>query len=166
MNGVEQVSAGHLVDVARTVLDLAARRGDRLAVAESLTGGTVLGTLTAVPGSSRSVVGGVVSYATEVKRQLLGVTAPLVISAECAEQMARGVRESLDADWAVATTGVAGPDPQEDQPVGTVYVAVAGSEGTASRRLALTGDRQEIREATVQAALALLRDALEGRFDD
>ena len=97
--------------------------------------------------------GGVVSYATEIKRELLGVHAEHVVSAECAEQMARGVRDLLGATWGVSTTGVAGPDTQDGQPVGTVFVGIAGPTGVRVHRLALSGDRDEIRTATVAEAL-------------
>jgi PncC family amidohydrolase len=130
--------------------------GGSVATAESITGGELAAALSAGPGASESFLGGVVSYATEVKRDVLGVTAEQVISAECAEQMATGVRRLLKADWALATTGVAGPARQEDQPVGTVFVGVAGPEGVRSVRLDLgdlDGDRTAIRGATCRAAL-------------
>src|SRR5690348_4767165 len=111
---------------AAGVLARLRERGETLACAESLTGGGLAAALTAVPGASASMRGGVVSYATEVKRTVLGVTAELVISAACAEQMAVGVRDLLGATWGLSTTGVAGPDTQEGQPVGTVFVGVIG----------------------------------------
>ncbi len=118
-----------------------------------------------MPGASRSFVGGVVSYATRVKVSVLDVPPDVVerhgvVSEECAAAMARGVRRRLEATWGVATTGVAGPDGQDGLPVGTVWVAVAGPERPRARLLALTGDRREIREATCEAALALLQDLL------
>lgn len=124
-----------------------------VACAESLTGGELASALSAAPGASETFRGGVVSYATEVKRDLLGVTAERVISAECAEQMAVGVRRLLDADWALSTTGVAGPDRQEDQPVGTVFVGIAGPDGVRTVKLDLDGDRTAIRGATCRAAM-------------
>ena len=110
-------------------------------------------------------MGGVVSYATRVKVSVLDVPPDVVerhgvVSEECAVAMAHGVRRRLDATWGVATTGVAGPDQQDGQPVGTVWVAVAGAGLLETRRLALTGDRREIREATCEAALSLLQDLL------
>ncbi len=148
---------------AQRVLDLLARRGETLACAESLTGGLLSARLTDVPGASRCVVGGVVSYATRVKVSVLGVPEQLVedhgvVSGECATAMARGVRERLAADWGLATTGVAGPDRQEGKPVGTVWVAVAGPGGEEARLLTLPGDRAQVREATCAAALALLEE--------
>jgi PncC family amidohydrolase len=131
-------------------------RGARVACAESLTGGELAALLSGTPGASATFVGGVVSYATEVKRDLLGVTAELVVSADCAAQMARGVQTLLGVDWALSTTGVAGPESQEGQPVGTVFVGVAGPRGVSYAQLMLEGDRAAIRTATCTAALDLL----------
>jgi nicotinamide-nucleotide amidase len=128
-------------------------RGETVAAAESLTGGALAALLSSTPGASTTFVGGVVSYATRVKRELLGVTADRVVSAECAEQMAAGVRDRLGARWAVSTTGVAGPDTQDGEPVGTVYVGIAGPAGVRSVRLALAGTRSQIRASTCAHAL-------------
>ena len=137
-------------------------RGLTVATAESLTGGSVAAVVSDAPGSSATYLGGVVSYATEVKQQLLGVSQATVdregvVSAACAAEMAGGVRELLGADLGVSTTGVAGPDAQEGKPVGLVYVGVAGPDGVEARELHLEGDRSQIRaEATRRAVLALL----------
>ena len=131
-------------------------RGETVACAESITGGGLADLLSGTPGASATFVGGVVSYATRVKRDLLGVTAAQVVSADCASQLASGVRSLLGADWALSTTGVAGPDKQDDKPVGTVYVGVAGPRGVAVHRLALHGDRQEIRADACRAAVRAL----------
>ena len=151
--------------LAARVLESLARRGETVATAESLTGGLLSATLTDVPGASRSFVGGVVSYATRVKVSALDVPADLVeqhgvISEECASAMARGVRTRLGSTWGIATTGVAGPDAQEGRPVGTVWVAVAGPDHVETRELALEGDRWAIRQASCDAALAVLERAL------
>jgi len=154
--------AGNLVgDLLESLVD----RGETLATAESLTGGLLAARITDVPGASQSFVGGVVSYATRVKVSVLDVPAEVVerhgvVSEECATAMARGVRRRLDATWGVATTGVAGPDSQEGRPVGTVWIAVAGPGVVRARLLALDGDRQQIREATCESAVTLLRDLL------
>ncbi|MEU6118223.1 nicotinamide-nucleotide amidohydrolase family protein [Streptomyces sp. NPDC047117] len=143
-----------------------AERGQTLAVAESLTGGLVAGALTAVPGASRCFRGSVTAYATELKSLVLGVDGALLatrgaVDAEVARQMAQGVRRVLGADWGIATTGVAGPDPQDGQPVGTVYVAATGPDGEGKvRRLALDGDRDRIRRDSVTAAVDLLLSEL------
>jgi PncC family amidohydrolase len=131
-------------------------RGETVGCAESLTGGDLASMLSATPGASGTFVGGVVSYATELKRRLLAVTAEEVVSGECALQMAIGARDLLRVDWALATTGVAGPDLQEGQPAGTVFVGLAGHETARFVRLDLTGDRVEIRSGACGAALDLL----------
>jgi nicotinamide-nucleotide amidase len=131
-------------------------RNERVGCAESLTGGELAAWLSSTPGASATFVGAVVSYASEVKRDVLGVTAAKVVSPDCAEQMASGVRQLLGVDWALSTTGVAGPDEQEGQAVGTVYVGVASTQRVRSVRLALEGDRQQIRSAVCAAAVELL----------
>ena len=156
-----------LVDeLAREVVALLRGRGEVLATAESLTGGLLSGAVTSVPGSSAAYAGGLVTYATPLKVRLLGVPEPLVaehgvVSAECARAMAVGARGRTGADWALSTTGVAGPDTQEGHPAGTVHVGLAGPGGTVSSRLLdLPGDRSEVRAGTVREALALLREVL------
>ncbi|MER6037539.1 CinA family protein [Streptomyces sp. NPDC001835] len=150
-------------------------RGESLAVAESLTGGLVAAEITAVPGASNVFRGSVTAYATEVKRRLLGVDATLLaergaVDPQVAAEMAAGVRRALGADWGLATTGVAGPDPQDGQPVGTVFVAVDGpltahrgsAGGGKVEALRLNGDRAEIRMESVRSVLALLLNELAG----
>jgi nicotinamide-nucleotide amidase len=153
-------------DVAAELLRVLEGAGATLAVAESLTGGRLAAAVTGVPGSSAVFLGGVVSYATRVKSELLGVPAEViaehgVVSAACAEAMAVGVRSLVGSTWALSTTGVAGPDTQEGQPAGTVFVGVSGPAGTGSVRLALTGDRGQIQEQTCREALNLLRERAE-----
>jgi nicotinamide-nucleotide amidase len=147
--------------LSQEAIDLLRARGDTIAVAESLTGGMLAAALTAIPGASAAFRGGVVSYATDLKAALLGVPAALLerhgaVHPDVARAMADGVRSRLGATVGVATTGVAGPDPQDGQPVGTVYVAVSAGGGTAVRSLALSGSRQQIRQATVERSLGLL----------
>lgn len=150
----------------REVVDLLVARGETLATAESLTGGGVAAAVSAVPGASAVFVGGVVTYSADLKVDLLGVPQPVIagpgaVSDECARAMALGARTLTGADWAIATTGVAGPTEQEGKPVGTVFVAVAGPTDAADvRRLALAGDRAAIREASCRAALDLLIEQL------
>jgi nicotinamide-nucleotide amidase len=150
---------------ASEVLRLLDERGSTLAVAESLTGGLVAAELTGVPGASRTFRGSVTAYATALKHELLGVDAALLsargaVDPQVAREMAEGVRGRLGADWGAATTGVAGPDPQDGQPVGTVFVAVAGPGGATVSALRLSGDRTEIRQASVAAVLDLLGTCL------
>lgn len=135
-----------------------------MACAESLTGGLVCAELTAVPGASATVRGGVVAYATDCKVSVLGVDPALTarvgaVDPDVADQMAEGVRRLFDAEVGIATTGVAGPDPQDGQPVGTVHVSVATPAGIVRRRLALGGTREEIRAETVRSAVVLAADA-------
>ena len=142
-------------------------RHQTVATAESLTGGLLGGLLTATSGSSETYRGGVVSYATDVKQSLLGVSEEVVatygvVSAECAAQMAAGVRRLLGADWALSTTGVAGPTLQEGKPPGTVHVALAGPAGVRSDALELAGDRAAVREGTCRRVLGLLLEELTG----
>ncbi|WP_443060777.1 CinA family protein [Streptomyces sp. NBC_00448] len=146
---------------AREALRLLVGRAATLAVAESLTGGLVAAELAAVPGASRAFRGSVTAYATELKHEILGVDAALLaergaVDPDVARGMAEGVRHRLGADWGVATTGVAGPTPQDGQPVGTVFVAVAGPSGAVVVPLRLPGDRGTIRRASVAAVLELL----------
>jgi nicotinamide-nucleotide amidase len=131
-------------------------RGQTVGCAESLTGGGLAALLSATPGASATFAGGVVTYATELKRRLLGVTAAEIISGECAVQMAVGARELLEVDWALSTTGVAGPDLQEGQPAGTVFVGLAGGGTARFVRLALDGDRDAVRSGACAGALDLL----------
>lgn len=137
-----------------------------MATAESLTGGLLAAILTDAPGASGSYVGGVVAYATDLKVGLLDVPRAVVeehgvVSAECAAAMARGVRELTGADWAVSTTGVAGPAPQEDRPAGTVFLGLAGPGGVRTERLGLEGNRHTIRESTCASALSALSAMIE-----
>ena len=140
--------------------------GHTLAVAESLTGGLLAAAITDIPGSSASFRGGVVSYATELKASLLGVDAEMLarhgaVYPPVAAAMAAGVRARLGASHGLATTGVAGPDPADGQPVGTVHIAVSDAGATVVRTLVLAGDRQGIRTLTVEAVLSLLLSKLE-----
>ena len=143
------------------VLDLLADRGRTLAVAESVTGGLVAGRLTAVPGASRVFRGGLVSYASEVKFDLLGVAPGPVVTADAAEAMAVGVCEQLGSDVGVALTGVAGPEPQDGEGPGTLFVGIAlpDTEGRRVRsiRLRMPGDRDMMRQLSVISALDFLR---------
>lgn len=146
---------------AQPIVSQLTEMGASVATAESITGGRLATRITDVPGSSKVFAGGVVSYATPVKVSVLGVPEDVVeahgvVSAECARSMAEGVRALLRTTYGVSATGVAGPDTQEGKPVGTVFVGVAGPEGTTVHQLALDGERQEIQAATVRQALAAL----------
>lgn len=137
--------------------------GATVATAESLTAGQLASALAEPPGASATYRGGFVTYATELKHELLGVPASVietvgVVSAECAEAMASGARARSGATYALSTTGVAGPEEQEGKPVGTVYVGVSGPHGETTSRLSLSGSRAEIqRDTCVFAVDELLR---------
>ncbi|MDA8101543.1 MAG: competence/damage-inducible protein A [Nitrospiraceae bacterium] len=133
-------------------------RGLTLAVAESLTGGLVASRLVGVAGASAWFKGGVVSYASSVKFEVLGVPEGEVISEPAALAMAAGVRELLHADVGLAFTGVAGPDSQEGHSAGTVFVGIdAGPLGTRAAALKVPGDRERIRQFSAISGLDLLR---------
>lgn len=161
--------------MAADVLRLLTVRGETLAVAESLTGGLVAAEITAVPGASKVFRGSVTAYATALKHEVLGVDATLLaahgaVNPQVAAQMAAGVRKLLGVDWGIATTGVAGPESQDGQPVGTVFVAVDGPFGVdfdcpgggKVAALRLNGQRAEIRKESVRSVLALLLKELAG----
>ena len=117
-----------------------------LATSESLTGGLIGAALTSVPGASQAYLGGVIAYATALKAVLSGVAAAVLdrhgaVSAETVTAMAQGVRRITGADWGLAVSGVAGPSPQEGQPPGTVWIAVAGDRPPGGGGLGLTGGR-------------------------
>jgi nicotinamide-nucleotide amidase len=138
------------------------QRGWTLGVAESLTGGLIGARIASVPGASRVFRGTIGSYATEVKRSVLGVTAASVVSEECVRQMAEGARRVLGADVGIATTGVAGPDEQEGQPVGTVWFGLALPDGTVEAvSTRLPGDRERIRQFSTISLMNLLRMRLD-----
>ncbi len=157
-----RVSAADVVAAARE-----ARK--TVATAESLTGGMVAAALTSVPGSSAVVRGGVVSYVDGVKHAVLGVDAGVLerqgaVSEEVACQMAQGAKDDLQADVAVAVTGIAGPGgAEEGKPVGTVWLAVADAQGVRAELCRFPGDRSEVRTRTVLRALAALKASLDGR---
>jgi nicotinamide-nucleotide amidase len=153
--------------LAASILAELNRRDETLASAESLTGGMLGALLTDVPGASASYVGGVISYATSLKVTLGGVEEATLaefgpVAAPTAAEMARGVANRCKADWGLATTGVAGPEPQDDHPVGHVFVAVSYQAGDLlrSQELSLQGDRAAIREQAAAAALSLLAASL------
>jgi len=157
--------AGDVRDDVVAVHAHLAERAATVAVAESLTGGLLGAALTSMPGASATFRGGVIVYSTDLKETLGGVPGPLLgaegaVSAEVAAAMAAGVRDRTGATYGVALTGVAGPDLQEGQPAGTVFVAVAGPAGGQVRSLRLAGDRSQIRDRAVDVALDMLRDVV------
>jgi nicotinamide-nucleotide amidase len=143
------------------VLDLLHQRGSTLAVAESVTGGLIGGRLTNVAGSSQVFRGGIISYASDVKFDVLDVTPGPVVSEEAAVQMAQGVRRLLGSTVSLAVTGVAGPDEQDGRPVGTLCIGVVLEDGsTHSTTSVLPGQRDQMRQFSVITALAFMRTLL------
>jgi nicotinamide-nucleotide amidase len=156
---------------AKEVLDLLEKKGLKLAIAESLTGGMLCSELVSVPGASNTVLGSVVAYQTELKSSALGVNRSLLkvqgaVDPEVAAQMAEGIRSrfslqlllSTDQVLGVSTTGVAGPLEQDGKPVGTVFIAVSGARGVQVWEEHFDGDRAAIRAKTVTAALSHIRE--------
>lgn len=161
MTDVSSLSHDELV----ALLDVLAEKGETVAVAESLTGGLVCSTLITPPGASRVVVGGVVAYQTDVKATVLHVPDALLaergaVDPDVALAMARNVRIQFGATIGIATTGVAGPDPQDGTAVGTVFVAIVGDRGELVQAFSFDGSRDDIRNHTVGASLRLLESFL------
>ncbi len=160
---------------SKELIELLRSRKLKLAIAESLTGGLLCSELVAIPGASEVVLGSVVVYQSTLKSTLLGVNAELLqakgaVDPEVATQMAEGIRSRFslqmmlptDQLLGIATTGVAGPDEQDGQPVGTVYVAVSGTKGAKVWAHVFSGNRNQIREQTVSAAFEHVREYLAG----
>ena len=157
-------------ELAAQIVGALAAKHFRVAVAESLTGGLLVAELVSVPGASAVVSGGVVAYNSELKHTLLGVDAEVLsahgaVHPDVAAQMAAGVRAALavaggPAHIGISTTGVAGPDPQDGQRVGTVYLGFAIGDEIVTRHLQLEGDREAIRAAAVYESLSELMKLL------
>ena len=170
---IRQILADHVFGVdddtmASVIGKLLRERNATLAVAESCTGGLVASKITDVPGASEYFVTGVVSYADETKQRLLHVPPEIIaqhgaVSEECARAMAEGVRANSDADYAIATTGIAGPGGGTDEkPVGLVFIAVVDAEGTLVLRQYWPGNREQFKQRVSQMALSLLRRRILG----
>lgn len=157
----EVVTPHHDPSLAQHVAELARSDDLTVAVAESLTCGLLLSELGRAEGASTWLRGGVVAYATDVKRQVLGISPGPVVSAQCAEEMAAGAARLLGADAVVATTGVGGPGTEEGQEPGTVYLGWWFRGRAGSERHVFDGDPTDVVEHTVRAALALLLSTLE-----
>jgi nicotinamide-nucleotide amidase len=142
------------------VIDLLRPRGLTLALAESVSGGLAAARLSAVPGTGDVLLGALVAYASEVKFALLGVPKGPVVCDTAARAMASGVRKLLGADVGLATTGVAGPDEQDGQPVGTVFLGLALVDHVEAKQVRLPGDPDRVRQYAVISVLDLLRRRL------
>ena len=141
--------------------------GKTLATAESCTGGGIGAALTAVPGSSAVYKGGIISYWSEVKHNLLGVSQEDLetlgpVSLQVAGSMAEGARKALNTDVAISVTGLAGPDGDEfGRPVGTVFVGFCDGPRTLAKQYRFTGDREAVRQQAIEAALNLILEYVE-----
>ncbi|MGP6176689.1 CinA family protein [Microbacterium sp. A196] len=146
-------------------MSLLSVKGLTLGVAESLTGGALAAEIVSVPGASATLLGGVVAYATPVKATVLGVDEALLekygpVHSEVAAQMATGVRKAVrvagrPADVGISTTGIAGPDSPDGQPVGTVWIGVSRGEQVDAQAFRFDGDRSAVREQAVRAAIGV-----------
>lgn len=154
-------------ELAHVVVVLATAAGRTLATAESLTGGLLGATLTAVPGASVVYRGGLIAYATDLKGSLAGVPVEVLardgaVAGTTARALAEGAVRTCQADIGIGLTGVAGPDSQEGHPAGTVWLGWALADGrSGAHLLGLSGDRSEIRAAAVRSALELLVELLQ-----
>ncbi|RAO59455.1 Nicotinamide-nucleotide amidase [Micromonospora saelicesensis] len=164
VNGAE-VDGAEVGSAAAGVVHRLAERHETLATVESLTGGSLAASIVNIAGVSGVYRGGLVVYATELKATLAGVPDDLLsergpVDPEVAAALAEGGRQRCGADWGLATTGVAGPEPQDGKPVGLVYVAVAGPNGGEVRQLDLGSGRDHVRAEAVVEALRLLSERL------
>ena len=159
--------AAGLDALARNLVELAASSGSTVSTAESCTAGLVASTIAGVPGASAVLLGGAVTYTEDIKHRVLGVLESTLerytaVSVLCAKEMAEGALSLFGSDRSVSLTGYAGPGGgTEDDPVGTVYIAVAGKGiETTVRRCSFSGDRQEVREGAAAEALRMLASSL------
>ena len=136
-------------------------RGWRFATAESVTAGLVADKAAQGPDASEWLLGGVVAYATEAKTRVLGVPEGPVVNPETAAQMARGVAELMAADVTVSTTGVGGPDEQEGQPAGTVWIGISLRGEVSTHRISVDGDPEDVCTGAAEQALRLVVEAIE-----
>lgn len=157
---------GEISTAAVRAVEMCTARGLKIATAESCTGGMISGAVTSVSGSSSVIELGVCSYSNRIKSEVLKVDKDVLerfteYSAECAEQMADGVRALSGADFAVSTTGVAGPSGgSAEHPVGEVFIAVSGADGCRGERFVFPGDRHGVRAQATLKALEMLLEKI------
>ena len=149
------------LEITTQIVKVMKRRGLTLSTAESITGGGVASAITDVAGSSAVFLGSIVTYSDLSKTKFLGIpkrilTKSTAVSEVVAREMAESVRKQFGSDFAISTTGVAGPGKAYGQKAGTVWVAIASKRETITIELALTGERNAIRGATIESALACL----------
>lgn len=163
--GPDDSAAATAAGTAAEAVALAISRGLTVATAESLTAGLVAATIADTPGASGMLQGGVVAYQNSVKASVLGVSPQLLdsvgsVDGGVASAMAAGARQACGSDIGVSTTGVAGPEPHDGKPVGTVYIGIASEQGSTSFGYTFSGNRPAIRAQACKAALERLREAL------
>jgi len=147
------------LELATTVINQLSKAGKTLAVAESLTGGGLGATITEVAGSSEVFLGGITTYSDLSKTKLLEVPKKLItkhtaVSEDVAKAMAEGARNLFKSDYAISTTGVAGPGKAYGKTAGTVWLAIASKKEVIAIELSISGDRATVRNATIESALA------------
>ena len=153
-------------DLARAIKEALELQGQMMATAESCTGGLIASSIVDIPGSSAVLAGGIVAYQNEIKVKLLDVSAETidkygVVSAETVREMAEGARKRFGCEWAVSTSGIAGPGGAEPgKPVGTVWIAVASSLQNEAFCEIFSGDRNNVREKSVYKAMQLLLNSI------
>lgn len=145
--------------IASSVVKKLIKKKATLSTAESITGGGLAAAITEVAGSSKVFLGGVIAYADEIKISELKVDVKILkkftpVSEEVAKEMAIGARKKFNTDYAIATTGVAGPGKAYGQKAGTVWIAIASKKEVFAIALSLSGSRDLIRHATIESALA------------
>lgn len=150
--------SSEIIALATEIIETLRQRNETLSTAESLTAGAVSSALVTIAGASDVFVGGITAYRDEIKISHLDIDPALIaqhssISQQCAVEMAKGAMKSFGTTWAISTTGVAGPNPLDGHPVGAVWVAI---EGPVSQtiELALSGERESVRNATTASAIA------------
>ena len=159
---IETDNEMNIKELAQAIQKALLERGEMMATAESLTGGLVASHIVDIPGSSAVLAGGIVAYQNEVKEQLLGVPYLVLeekgaVSAETVKAMAEGARKKFGCQWAIATSGIAGPGGAEPgKPVGTVWMAVANSLQNDAFCKIFAGNRNQVREKTVYSVLSKL----------
>jgi nicotinamide-nucleotide amidase len=159
--------SAEIIELAQQIVNTLRDRGETLSTAESLTAGDLSSAIVTIAGASDVFVGGVTAYRDEIKISHLGVDPTLIashssISEQVAVAMARGAQKSFGTTWAISTTGVAGPNPLDGHPVGTVWVAIEGPI-SQSIELALSGERESVRNAATASAIASFARILRAR---
>jgi nicotinamide-nucleotide amidase len=150
-----------MMESAKQIIETLKTRGETITCAESITGGALTSAIVSVPGASHVLKGSIIAYAPEIKVQELQIAPELirdsgVVSEDVAIAMAAGARKKFAADWALGLTGVAGPGPSHEVPAGTVWLAVLGPNHQETVKLALSGDRENVRRGAVESALGVL----------